>query len=121
MQVDNLSKKWNMTEQTLIQMGTTQPKPAQGVQSKDLLSLNQKLSKQLEQNVNLLDDLNSELVQKEKEIKEQQIIISTKNSEVRDLTGQLGLMQSKVHSLAEMTKSALDTQEKVHSEHIMDL
>ena len=37
------------------------------------------------------------------------------------MAGQLGLMQSKVHSLAEMTKCALDSQEKVKNESRKDM
>jgi len=37
-------------------------------QSKQLLALNEKLSKQIENNVNLLDNLNSELVLKDKTV-----------------------------------------------------
>jgi hypothetical protein len=50
------------------------------------------LSKQLEQNVTLIGDLNNELLQREKALGEHRKIVASKDAEIGQLTQQLGLM-----------------------------
>lgn len=74
--------------------------------------LKDKLSQQLELNVALMSELNTELTAKDKQLQENQQLLREKDIQISEMAGQLELMQSKVHSLARMTKSALDSQEK---------
>ena len=77
--------------------------------------MNDKLSRQLEYNMSLLGDLNTELEKKDKEIVNKQKMLDLKSTEVNDLSQQLQTMQSKVHRLAEMTKQYQETSDKEKS------
>ena len=82
-----LNQKWLTTEQTLSQL-----KPAAVIKDK--------LSQQLELNVALMRELNTELTAKDKALQENQVLLREKDIQIAEMAEQLGLMQSKVHSLA---------------------
>lgn len=71
----------------------------------DIIQLNEKLSKQIQNNVKLLDNLNSELNNKDKALTEQKQLVSVKQNEVRDLSSQIEIMSSKMSTLVQLTKS----------------
>jgi len=71
----------------------------------DIIQLNEKLSKQIQNNVKLLDNLNSELNNKDRALTEQKQLVSVKQNEVRDLSSQIEIMSSKMSTLVQLTKS----------------
>ena len=82
-----LNQKWLTTEQTLSQLKPT-------------AVIKDKLSQQLELNVALMSELNTELTAKDKALQENQVLLREKDIQIAEMAEQLGLMQSKVHSLA---------------------
>ena len=82
-----LNQKWLTTEQTLNQLKPT-------------AVIKDKLSQQLELNVALMSELNTELTAKDKALQENQVLLREKDIQIAEMAEQLGLMQSKVHSLA---------------------
>ena len=69
------------------------------------MKLNEKLSNQIQNNVQLLDNLNSELSKKERALSEQKNLVAIKQNEVIELSSQIEIMSSKMSSLVQLTKS----------------
>lgn len=85
-EVDALNAKWQITESKIASYS---PSPYKGWQSSEkptqYTEMNERLTKQIENNVHLLENLNGQLVQREQTIAETKHQVSEKDQEVREL------------------------------------
>ena len=88
--------------------------PVSGKSHSEIVHLNEKLSNQIKNNVQLLDNLNNELSKKERALSEQKQLVALKQNEVKDLSSQIEIMSSKMSTLVQLTKSTQETEKKVH-------
>ena len=88
--------------------------PVSGKSHSEIVFLNEKLSNQIKNNVQLLDNLNNELSKKERALSEQKQLVALKQNEVKDLSSQIEIMSSKMSTLVQLTKSTQETEKKVH-------
>ena len=90
-----------------IQLNTTAS--GGGTSDKKLLEINDRLTKQIEDNLELFDNLNQELTEKERALLNNQTLLQQKDREVERLMRKLNEMGENMKSLLQATKANTST------------